>query len=139
MSDQGPHEPVGSVGEEAVKLLQALQGWAKDTSGEYAEAGAAAAAGAASTLGSINEHIATGGDDCRYCPVCQVISTVRQASPEVRAHLATAASSLAQAFAGMLATPDPAAARRDAPVEKIDLDADEADGADDVEDREEDD
>jgi hypothetical protein len=79
--------------------------------------------GATSSLHDINEHIATGGEDCRYCPVCQAISLVRSTSPEVRQHLASAASSLLQAAAGVLATPVPdQEARREGPVEKIDLD-----------------
>jgi hypothetical protein len=72
------------------------------------------------TVHTINEHIATGSEDCRYCPVCQVIHAVRTTSPEVKAHLAVAASSLMHAAAGVLAThvpPDKAS-----PVEKIDLD-----------------
>jgi hypothetical protein len=113
-------EPVGSVGEEAAKLLHALQDWAKD-------GGADAAAGATSAWEQVNAHLATGSDDCRYCPVCQVISAVRQTSPEVRAHLAHAAASLAQAAAGLLATnvPDPSSHPRESKadgVEKIDLD-----------------
>ena len=79
------------------------------------------------TVTDVNEHIATGGEDCRYCPVCQVISAVRGTSPEVRQHLAAAASSLMQAAAGLLATPVPDRAARvgDGSVEKIDLDDDD--------------
>ena len=29
----------------------------------------------------VNEHIATGSEDCRYCPVCQVIHVVRADQP----------------------------------------------------------
>jgi hypothetical protein len=53
-----------------------------------------------------------------------VISAVRSTSPEVRQHLSSAASSLLQAAAGVLATPVPDDARRpprDGGVEKIDL------------------
>ena len=123
MSDGPGEPPVGSVGEEAAKLVEALQDWAKDSGSEYADASAAAAAGAATTLKQVSEHIATGSEDCRYCPLCQVISAVRSTSPEVRAHLSSAASSLMQAAAGVLAAPVPhdARARRGSPVEKIDL------------------
>ncbi len=56
--------------------------------------------------------------------MCRAIHLVRQTSPEVRAHLAVAASSLVQAAAGMLAT-DPADSRRTRDgVEHIDLDGD---------------
>jgi hypothetical protein len=133
MSDDGRQEPVGSLGEEAAKLLQALQGWAKESGDDYADAAAGAASGAAAAIKEINEHIATGSDDCRYCPVCQVISTVRETSPEVRQHLASAASSLMQAVAGALATqvPEQRGKRRSgSAVEKIDL-SDDGDWEDD--------
>jgi hypothetical protein len=107
-------EPVGNVGEEAVKLLKALQDWAQE-SGEDA-----AAAGAASVFKDINEHIATGDQECRYCPVCQVISAVRDVSPEVKQHLSVAASSLLQAAAAAMAT-DASRRREESTVEKIDL------------------
>ena len=76
----------------------------------------------------VNEHIATGSADCRYCPVCQVIHVVRSTSPEVRAaplggrELADARRSGAAGDPRRPATVDAA------PVEKIDLDDD--DGAD---------
>lgn len=113
MSEDG-EDRVGSVAEEAAKLLGALQDWAKEGAGDTADAAGAAAAGAAGALHDLNEHIATGGEDCRYCPVCQVISAVRETSPEVKAHLATAATSLLHAAAGVLATkvPDDTSARR---------------------------
>ena len=83
----GTPPPVGSVGEEAVKLLQALQEWAKESGQEYGDSVGAAAAGAGGLLQSVNEHIATGGQDCTYCPVCRMISAVRATSPEVKQHL----------------------------------------------------
>lgn len=116
---------VGSVGEEAAKLLHALQDWAGHSGGQHADAAAGVAAGAASTWQRLNAHVATGGPECRYCPVCQVIAAVRQTSPEVREHLTSAASSLLQAAAGLLATQVPEDARGRSPdggVEKIDLD-----------------
>ena len=116
----GPDE-VGSVGEEAVKLFSVLSGWARDAGVVSSEAAADAGDGLAEALRGIDEHIATGGEDCRYCPVCKVIHAVRETSPEVKAHLASAASSLMHAAAGVLATQVP---RSDPPsgVEKIDLD-----------------
>ena len=121
MSDDDKKEPVGSVGEEAAKLLGALQGWAKESGSDYANAAAGAATGAASSLGAFNEHIATGGQDCRYCPLCQVISAVRETSPEVKEHLVSAGSSFLQAAAALLATQVPDKSRRGTGVEKIDL------------------
>ena len=119
----GPHEPVGSVGEEAAKLLGALSEWARDQGTDYAGTAAGAANSFAQTVHEVNEHIATGSADCRYCPVCQVIHVVRQTSPEVRAHLSVAASSLMHAAAGLLATHTNGQSTS-SPVEKIDLDDD---------------
>ena len=75
---------------------------------------------------AVNEHIATGGAECRYCPLCQVIGAVRDTSPEVKQHLATAATSLLHAATGLLqARADREGEnRRPEPVEKIDLDDD---------------
>lgn len=117
----GPDEPVGSVGEEAAKLFAALSGWAKDQGTDYAGTAAGAASAMSDAVHNINEHIATDGQDCKYCPVCQVISAVRATSPEVKAHLAVAASSLMQAAAGVLATQVPSDAKA-SPMEKINLD-----------------
>lgn len=116
MSDtDGRDNPVGSVGEEAAKLFDALQDWAK-------EGGLGAPSGLGDQFRSVNEHIATGGEDCTYCPVCQVIHRVRQASPEVRTHLAVAASSLLQAAAMVLEARAPRPPSGQPHVTKIDLD-----------------
>jgi hypothetical protein len=72
----------------------------------------------------VDEHLATGAPECTYCPVCRVVHVVRSTSPEVRAHLAVAASSLLQAAAGLLATQAPAEGQRSAGVERIGLDGD---------------
>ena len=129
MSDRtggvGPDEPVGSVGEEAAKLFAALSGWARDQGSDYAGAASGAAAAMSETVHALNEHVATGSEDCRYCPVCQVIHAVRTTSPEVKEHLAVAASSLMHAAAGLLATHVPA--DKGSGVEKIDLDDNEWD------------
>ena len=119
----GSQEPVGSVGEEAAKLLGALSDWAREQGTDYAGSAAGAAGSFAHTLRDVNEHIATGSADCRYCPVCQVIHVVRQTSPEVRSHLSVAASSLMHAAAGLLATHADGQSTS-SPVEKIDLDDD---------------
>ena len=106
----GPEDtppPTGSVGEEAVKLLQALQEWAKESGHEYGETLGAAAAGTGSLLADVNEHMSTGGRDCTYCPVCRMISAVRATSPEVKQHLTSAVTSLLQAAAGYMAAAHP--------------------------------
>jgi hypothetical protein len=79
-STGGPEEQVGSVADEAAKLFGALSDWARDA----------------------NEHIATGAEECTYCPICRTVHVARLASPEVRTHLAMAAANLMQAAAGVL-------------------------------------
>ena len=115
-SDDQDHEreqeQVGSVAEEAAKLLGALSGWAK----EHGE-------GLSSLADDVHEHVAggmaTGSAECTWCPLCRTVAAVRQTSPEVRAHLASAASSLMLAVTGMMTTHPPAS---DGRVERIDLD-----------------
>ncbi len=119
--DDPTPEEVGSVGEEAAKLFTVLSGWAKDAGVTSTDAAGQAAQGFAEALRGIDEHVATGGEDCRYCPFCQVVHAVRGTSPEVKAHLASAASSLMHAAAGVLATDVPSSDRA-AGVQKIDLD-----------------
>lgn len=115
-AQNGPPD-VGSVSEEAAKLFGAFSDWARESaSGPGGE--------------QVHEHLATGSTECTFCPWCRTVHAVRRTSPEVRAHLVTAASSLVQAAAGILATvvpdvPDEPAASH---VERIDLDPDE-DGA----------
>jgi arsenite-transporting ATPase len=125
-------DQVGSVGEEAAKLLGALQDWARQAGDEGRSGGAAggAADGLGDYLRTANEHLATGGAECRYCPLCQLIAFVRHTSPEVRAHLGTAAGSLLQAGAAFLAAQSGSAGQRQPGVQKIDLDDDDA--ADDL-------
>lgn len=136
MSDaEGDTGDVGSVAEEAAKLLGALHGWARDHGAEAPGSPGSTAGAAAGILHDLDEHIATGGRDCRYCPVCQAIATVRATSPEVRQHLSTAATSLLHAATGLLeayaqratAPPSAGAPDRHDPVERIDLSDDASD------------
>jgi hypothetical protein len=116
-------EPIGSVGEEAAKLFTALSGWAKDQGAGQTDSAMGAVGAMSDMFANVNEHIATGGADCKYCPLCQLISAVRATSPEVKTHLAVAASSLMHAAAGVLATQVPQDGKA-SPVEKINLDED---------------
>jgi hypothetical protein len=95
-------ESVGSVGDEAAKLFGALADWARD----------------------VGDHVDTGAAECTYCPICRTVHVIRQASPEVRDHLAVAATSLMQAAAGVLAATARAGATPTDGMEHIDLDAD---------------
>ncbi len=103
-NDGAGAEAVGSVADEAVKLLGALSGWAKDATP------------------NLQAHVATGAAECTYCPICRTVHLVRDLRPEVKEQLATAATTALQALSGLLAA---AATRdRDVPsgVEHIDLD-----------------
>ena len=126
MSEQGPGtgaggpDEIGSVADEATKLLGALADWARDQGSELGAGVAALADQAAASAHEINAHIATDDPECRYCPVCRTVHAVRSANPEVRAQLTSAASSFLQAAAGMLAGSGGTPGGR--PVERIDLD-----------------
>jgi hypothetical protein len=126
---QGPD--IGSVGEEAAKLLGALSDWARDQSPDMGHGLGGLAGHAAASLREIGDHIATGSAECAYCPICRTVHMVRETSPEVRTHLVTAASSFLQAAAALLAAQVPQdEAGRASKVERIDLD----DAPDDEED-----
>lgn len=131
-------DPVGSVSDEAAKLFGALSEWARDSGAGAAGTGlgtglgqtlsglAGHAAGAASGLGAhLDTGLDTGAPECTVCPVCRTVHVIRSTSPEVKAHLATAASSLLQAVAGLLAPPPPPSGAPTKPYERIDLDEDD--------------
>ena len=126
--DPGGRDPVGSVSEEALKLFGALSDWARDHGSDLGQGLSGLADQAAASVRDVDEHLATGAPECTYCPICRTVHAVRQTSPEVRAHLAVAASSLLQAAAGILAAAAPGDAPARGGVERIDLD-DETDGA----------
>ncbi|GAA1920475.1 hypothetical protein [Nocardioides hwasunensis] len=96
---------VGSLSEEAAKLFGALSGWARDQAGEASEVLSDLSAHATTTADDLDDHLATGSAECTACPVCRVVHTVRQLSPELTEHLTAAMSSLAQAAAVVMAPP----------------------------------
>ena len=107
-------DEVGSVSEEAAKLFGALSDWAREHGPDLGETANAPelsdlAGRAAAAVHEVSEHVDTG-------------DLVRATSPEVRDHLATAAASLLQAAAGILAAAAAPAERAQPGVEHIDLD-----------------
>ncbi len=80
------HEPVGSLGEEATRLLGALGDWAQEHAGDEVDG------------------TTTGAAACTWCPLCRAVHLVRGTSPEVGAHLAAAATSLLQAVSALTAS-----------------------------------
>jgi len=125
---QGPDD-IGSVAEEATKLLGAMAGWAREHGSDLGASVASLADQAAAAAQDVNEHIATDDPECRFCPVCRTVHAVRSANPEVRAQLTTAATSFLQAAAGLLAAQS-GGAGTGRPVERIDLDDDFGDPGD---------
>jgi hypothetical protein len=119
VTDAQPHD-VGSLGDEAAKLLGALSGWAREHVGDAGDGLSGLAEQAAASARDLDEHLATGAAECTVCPLCRTVHAVRQVSPEVTAHLGAALSSLAQAAAAVLATADTRPRSHD-DVEHIDL------------------
>lgn len=131
-SAQRQGEDVGTVAEEAAKLLTAFTDWAREHGADLGDGAAGLAGHAARAAHDLDEHLATGAEECAYCPICRGVQALRRTSPDVRTHLAAAASSLVQAAAGLLATAVPEERRSDGGVEHIDLD--DPDDPDDLDD-----
>lgn len=70
------YEPLGSAGEEAARLLEALGGWWSQEQRGSADA----------------------PTTCRNCPWCRAVAAARAVRPEVAEHLLGAAESLAAAL-----------------------------------------
>jgi Family of unknown function (DUF5304) len=110
-SDAGPGPSTGSAAEEANRLFEAVQEWARRSAGEGKDLGE-----------HWTEHIATGGPECRLCPVCQLIGLLRDTRPEVAGHLTDAVGSLLAALrSALLAHEREWTARRPTGVERIDI------------------
>lgn len=120
MTDAEPQD-VGSLGEEAAKLLGALSGWARDHAAEAGDGFSGLASHATASAHDLNDHLATGAAECTVCPLCRTISAVRQVSPEVAAHLTSAAASLTHAAHAYFGTDGPAKEETTTGVEPIDL------------------
>jgi len=108
----GPHGPGpnghGTVGDEAAKLIDALQDWARRNFGDPATA-----------------HIATGAPECAWCPICQLIAILRGDRPEITEKVAEAGASLVAALRAVLdatATSPPRPQDASPRVQHIDLD-----------------
>jgi hypothetical protein len=115
-------EHVGTLAEEAAKLVAAMQNWGAEAASATADRDAPGSESDEKAHSS-SDHAWHDPDspECRWCPLCQFVRAAKATSPEVRDHLASAAVSLALAFKGLLDGVDERADRSD-PVEKIDLD-----------------
>lgn len=105
----GGDEPVGSLGEEATRLLGALSGWVAHSGGtaerHVEDVVRRTVEEVARAAEDFEEHCATGAAECTWCPLCRTIHAVRTVSPEVRTHLGAAALSLVKAASALLAPP----------------------------------
>jgi hypothetical protein len=112
-------EPVGSLGEEAGRLLAAMEEW---LSGAREKVGATVGATVGAAAGDLGASGHT-GPECRICPVCQGLHLLRTARPEVFDHLTEAGMALLAALRATVEASERAWARPrpDAPVERIDI------------------
>lgn len=106
---ESAREPVGDLGEEAAKLFAAAQQWWRESHGESASAA--------------HPHDSHLGPECAICPLCQLLSRVRSARPEVFDHLSGAVVALMRAASATFEHHDGSWSRPEgAPtVERIDI------------------
>lgn len=95
----------GPLADEAAKLAEAIAEWARGATG------------------GLNLPIGDAAE-CRLCPFCQLLALVRRTQPETFGHLADASSSLIAALRTVVERHEHAG-RRDAGVQRIDLDPQE--------------
>lgn len=114
MSDEDSEAPTDaptdqqpSLAEEASRLFAALAGVANQRGSDLSDALGGLTSQTAEGWRQVNEHLATGSVECTYCPICRIVHSLRETSPEVRANLAVASASLLRAAAGLLATAVP--------------------------------
>jgi hypothetical protein len=76
-------DPLGTAGNEAARLLDALGQWLGARTAESS---------------GWSEHVATGSAECRLCPLCRLIALARDTSPELAEHLDDALRSVGSAL-----------------------------------------
>ena len=89
-------EPVGSLADEAAKLMAVLQGWSSSVAPDR------------------EASPGTAGTECAGCPVCRLRRAVSAIRPEVRAEFSAAGTSIARGLAGLLADLDAVSRRNGA-------------------------
>lgn len=75
MSEPGRH---GTVGEEAARLLDAVQEWLRRE--------------------PVSEHLASGAPECTWCPICQLVAVLRGDRPDVNDKVASVVAALRGIF-----------------------------------------
>lgn len=86
----GEDSDLGTATAEAARLLEALRRWANERGFAAPSAG----------------NVATGSAECKLCPFCQAISTLRDNHPDVIEHLGVAAESLLAAARSVISEPE---------------------------------
>jgi hypothetical protein len=94
VTEPGRH---GSLAEEAVKLLDAVQDWLRRE--------------------PLSEHLATGAPECTWCPICQFVAILRGERPDINDKIASVVATLRATFDGADAGSSPHQQR----VQHIDL------------------
>lgn len=95
-------DPVGSLAEEAAKLIASVQLWTRNLQPEPDNEARADATAEVDDVWAAAEHVEHADEhaehppslECRFCPVCSTGRLTRALSPEVRAHVASAALSM---------------------------------------------
>ncbi|MEJ7707932.1 MAG: hypothetical protein WKF82_12085 [Nocardioidaceae bacterium] len=98
-------DPVGSLAEEAAKLIASVQLWTRNLQPEPDNEARADATAEVDDVWAAAEHVEHAEHaaehaehppslECRFCPVCSTGRLTRALSPEVRAHVASAALSM---------------------------------------------
>lgn len=106
---------VGSVAEEATRLLEALGRTPTPSSPDDGPA-ADAPTSEASSDGAEHVHVAMGdAETCTWCPVCRSVGVLRSVSPETLSRLADLATAAATVLADLATrhTEEGAGGRRD--------------------------
>lgn len=80
MSEEHAHAGAGPIAEEAVRLIGAVQDWARRSFPEPSAASSDAR-----------------GSDCQWCPICQFIAVVRGERPELTERVVEAGTAVASA------------------------------------------
>lgn len=62
------------MGEEAAKLLEAVQDWLRRP--------------------PLSEHLATGAPECTWCPICQLVAVLRGERPDVNEKIVSVVTAL---------------------------------------------
>lgn len=100
-------EAHGTIGEEAARLLDAVQEWLRRE--------------------PLSEHLATGAPECTWCPLCQLVAVLRGDRPDVNDKIASVVAALRAMFDAAQAGPAP-----QPHVQHIDLGGEPADPSDSV-------